>query len=430
MILFIISLFFLTLLIGMPIGFCLGVTSFISFVFISGDTSLLSLLSQRLMAGIDSFPLMAVPFFVLAGRVMSTSGISQALVNLSRTLVGHIRGGLGHVNILVSIFFGGISGSAIADASSDCTILVPMMEKDGYDRPFCAAVTAASAVVAPIIPPSIIMVVYAYSMNVSVAGLFLGGVIPGLAIAISLMVITYLVSRKRGYPKREKMASLKEIWGAFKQAILALMTPIIIMGTMLAGIATPTEAAAIAVVYALAIAFFVMRTMTLQELRDVLVSSAVDTGGVFLIVGLATVFAWLVTTQQLPQRLADVVLSFTKNKYLIILLINALLLLVGMFLDSVPSVIILAPILAPIGTDVAGLHPIHFAIMMCINVTIGLITPPVGMVLYVTSGMLRLKLEVVSKELMPFIGAEIVVLLLVSYVPFISMTIPRWLGYA
>jgi len=421
--------FFCFLIIGMPIAFCLGLTSLVSFVASTGDTALFSMLVQRLVAGINQFPLMAIPFFILSGKILTHTGITESLVNFSESIVGHLRGGLAHVNILASIFFAGLSGSAVADTSALGSILIPAMEKEGYSRSFSTAVTAASSVIGPIIPPSILMIIYAYTMEVSVAGLFSAGFIPGFLMGLSLMIISYCISSKRGYPKREKRSSIVEIYFAFKKSILALLAPIIILGGILSGMATPTEAAAVGVGYALFLGAFVLRNLNFKNLYEIFVNAAIESAVVFLVIGFATVFSWLITTNQIPQLLAANLTLITSNKIMLLILLNILLFLVGMFLDAGPAVIIMAPILSGIAIDVIGLHPLHWAIIMCINLTIGLATPPVGMILFVACGMTGLKLDKLSVALLPFIGAEFAVLLLITFVPSISMILPKLIGY-
>jgi tripartite ATP-independent transporter DctM subunit len=370
---------------------------------------------------------MAIPFFILAGNIMNNSGITMSLVRFSNVMVGHLRGGLAQVNIFVSILFAGLSGSAVADTSAIGSIMIPAMEKDGYSREFSAAVTAASSVIGPIIPPSIIMVIYAYVMGVSVGGLFAAGIIPGLIVGLLLMTIAYIISTKRKYPKRGKMASPGEIIRAFKSASLPLLTPVIIIGGILGGIFTPTEAAGIAAGYALFLSLFVLRTLSIKDIPNMLYETAVTSSTILLIVGTATVFGWLVSTSQLPNKIAALLFTITENKYLLFFIINIILLVTGMFMDAGPAIMILGPVLAPTMIKM-GIHPLHFAIVMSVNLTVGLATPPLGLILFVASGLTGLTIESICKELVPFLLLEIGVIFLITYVPALSMTIPTWLG--
>ena len=419
--------FFLgSMAIGVPIVFCLGFAPLATYT-LMGKPIFYKMLVQRMYGGVNQFPLMAIPFFILAGNVMNNSGITLSLVHFSNVVVGHLRGGLAQVNIFVSILFAGLSGSAVADTSAIGSIMIPAMEKDGYSKEFAAAVTASSSVIGPIIPPSIIMVIYAYVMSVSVGGMFAAGILPGLTVGILLMVIAHIVSTKRNYPKRGKMASLGEIWRALRSAILPLMTPVIIIGGILGGIFTPTEAAGIAAGYALFLSVFVLRTIKVNEIPKLLYETAVTSSTILLIVGTATVFGWLVSTSQLPNKIADFLFQITANKYLLFFIINILLLITGMFMDAGPAIMILGPVLAPTMVKM-GIHPLHFAIVMSVNLTVGLATPPLGLILFVASGLTNLPIESIVKEMLPFLAVEIGVIFLITYIPALSMTMPGLLG--
>jgi len=417
---------FAAMLIGVPIVFCLAFAPMAAFM-LMGKPIYFKMIVQRIYGGVNQFPLMAIPFFMLAGQVMNTGGITLNLVRFSNSLVGHLRGGLAHVNIMVSILFAGLSGSAVADTSAIGSILIPAMEKDGYSRAFSAAVTAASSIIGPIIPPSIIMVIYAYVMGVSVGGLFAAGIVPGLMVGLLLMVVTYFISRKRGYPKRGK-ASFREILISFRNSILPLLTAVIIIGGILGGVFTPTEAAAIAAGYALFLSMVIMRTVKIRDLPDILLQSAISSSVILLIVGTATVFGWLVSTSQLPVRVGNAIFSVTENPYLMLFIVNVILLITGMFMDASPAILILGPLLGPTMTQM-GIHPLHFAIIMCVNLTVGLATPPVGLVLFVASGLTKLSVERIAREMLPFLMVEIGMIFVITYIPFISMTIPKLLGY-
>ncbi|MCB1810025.1 MAG: TRAP transporter large permease, partial [Candidatus Competibacteraceae bacterium] len=318
--------------------------------------------------------------------------------------------------------------SAVADTSALGSILIPAMEKDGYTRRFAAAITAASSVIGPIIPPSIIMVIYALVMDVSVAGLFAAGFVPGLLMGLGLMMATAILARTRSFPKREHRATRVELWSAFRSAFLPLLTPIIILGGILSGVFTPTEAAAAAVAYALLISFLVTRTLRLQDLQGMLLRTGVSSATVLLVVGTATLIAGSVTLSGFPNTLAQFVFGLTDNPYLLLLLINILLLLVGMFLDAGPAILVLGPILGPTMLQL-DIHPLHFAIIMCVNLTVGLTTPPMGLVLFVTSTLTRLQVLAIARELLPFLLVHLVIIFLITYFPALSMTLPKLLGF-
>ena len=414
------------ILIGMPIVFALGIAPMLSFI-LAGRESFLTIIAQRLFFGINQFPLLAIPLFILAGEIMNVGGITERLVKFANSLVGHLRGGLAHVNIVSSIFFAGLSGSAVADTSAIGTMLIPAMERQGYTRRFAAAVTAASSVIGPIIPPSIIMVVYAYVMNVSVAALFLAGVVPGLLTGGGLMLVTSILAKRRNYPVSHQFPGVRAVAQAGGRAFWPLLTPVIILGGILSGVFTPTEAAGAAVVYAI-IVCIAMRSLPLSRMHNILLRTAISSSVILLAVGMAAVFAWVATISGLPGKLSALTLSVTDDPMLVLLLINLLLLLVGMFLDAGPAILVLGPVLTP--TAIAlGVEPLHFAIIMCVNLTIGLATPPMGLVLFVAAAVSREKMEVIAREMMPYYVVHVAVILLITYVPALPLTIPKFFGY-
>jgi tripartite ATP-independent transporter DctM subunit len=428
MITFMLVVFFLLLLTGTPIAFSLGITAVL--VFLKMDAPMLmQIVPLKYFSGIDMFALMAMPLFMLAGEIMNRIQVTHRLVELANVLIGNIRGALAHVNIVVSILFAGLTGAAVADTAALGTMLIPAMEKDGYPRAFAAAVTAASSIIGPIIPPSIIMVIYGSMMNVSIAGLFAAGIVPGLLVGVSLMLLSARISSKRGYPKGDRRATLKEMGAAFRRAFIPLLTPIIILGGILAGIFTPTEAAAVAVLYAMLIGFFVYRNLSLRDIPAVLFEMVRNSGSVFVILSAASILGWVLASEQVPEMVGEMILSISSNKYTALLIINLILLVIGMFMDMTAVVIILGPILHPLAVSL-GIHPLHLGIIMVVNVNIALMTPPLGACLFVACSISRISLEAISKEILPFIAAETVVLILVTYIPAISMTIPRLLGFA
>lgn len=412
---------------GMPIGFSLGVSALCSLA--SWGSIPLKLMVQRMFTGIDSFPLMAIPFFMLAGELMFSGGMLTRLFKFADALVGHIRGGLGHVNIVASMLFAGITGSALADTAALGSMEIPMMVEGGYDVDYSAAITAASSVVGPVIPPSIPLVIYAVAAgNVSIAGLFLAGAIPGILIGVAMMVYNYIVALKRNYPRRETRITVMEFIRIFRRAILVLMMPIIILGGILSGIFTPTEASAVAVAYAVIVGFFVTHELDFKGLARALLNSGIGSGVVLVVVGMSSIVSWILATQQVPQIAANFFLSLTDNPFVYLLCVNVLLLFLGCFMDPTPAIILVTPILTPIAIAL-GIHPLHFGLVVVINLIIGLATPPVGLCLFITCGIAKISLERISRAVLPFVLVQVATLLLVTYVPSISMLLPKLFGY-
>ena len=418
--------FIITLAAGIPVAFCLALTSLVVLLVIGNVP--LHLIPQRMFTGMDSFPLMAVPFFILAGDLMNSAGITQRIVRFSNALVGHIRGGLAHVNIVASMFFAGISGSAVADTAALGSILIPAMEKDGYDITFSAAVTASSSVIGPIIPPSIPVVIFALVGSVSVGGLFLAGLVPGVLIGFGLMIVAYIISRRKNYGSKHPLVSLREFGSSFVGAVIPLLMPLIILGGILSGVFTPTEAASVAVAYAVVVGFFILRTLKLKDLPAIFYRSMVTTSIILIVMACANIFSWILGTQLIPQKVAMVISSLTTNPYLFLLLINLLLLIVGCFLEGLAAIIILVPILLPLSQQM-GIDPLHFGIVVVMNLMIGLITPPLGLCLFVCCSVARVDLIKLIRVSTPFILVEIGALLVVTYFPQIVLFIPHFFGY-
>ncbi|WP_108260707.1 TRAP transporter large permease [Mangrovicoccus ximenensis] len=420
-------LFLVLLLAGLPVFFGLLAAPG-AVLWLSGQERDITLLYRNLYNGMDSFPLMAIPFFMLAGELMNRGGITHRLVEFSQALMGHLRGGLAHVNVLSSMLFAGLSGSAVADTSALGSMLIPAMEKQGYSRRFAAAITAASSVIGPIIPPSGIMIIYAYVMGESVAALFLAGILPGALVGLGLMAMVKIMADRHGFPPASRKYSWGERGEASLRAFFPLMTPVIILGGILGGVFTPTEAAAVAVAYALVIGLFVLRTLKLRDLPDILTRAGLTSAVVLLLVGAAMSFKTVVSLSHAPEMLAEFILGLTENPLLLLFLINLLLFAVGMFLDAGPAIIILGPILGPVFAGL-GVDPVHFAIIMCVNLTVGLATPPMGLVLFVAASVSREKVAAIARAILPFLAVEVAVIFLITFVPAISLAIPRLAGF-
>ncbi len=419
--------FVIGLIIGLPVALVMGVSS-LSALLAGGNFSLL-VLPQRLYGGINSFPLMAVPLFILAADLMTVGKLTEALLKYTNVLVGHVRGGLGHMNVLASMLFAGISGSALADAAGPGAVTMDMMRKAGYPAYYSAALTATTATIGPIIPPSIIMVIYAVTDNrVTVAGLFLAGVLPGILLGGALALVNHFSAVRNNYQFVSKAPSLRKVFQSFWPALPGLMMPIIILGGILGGIFTATEAAAVAVFYALFVSFFVTRSLNLKTLPGVFLRSGILTSAVLLIVSMASIFSWLLTVQQVPQKLALWLGGLTDSRAIILILLAIFILFTGLFIDTLPAVIILTPMLAPVAAQF-GINPLHFAMMLVLNLTIGMVTPPVGPVLFVICTVGRLRLERLSRAVLPLLLAELIVLILVIAFPAISLTIPALFGF-
>ena len=419
--------FLVLLLIGLPVFFAMLAAPGLVLL-LNGQERDLALLYRNVYNGMDSFPLMAIPFFMLAGELMNRAGITERLVEFAQALMGHLRGGLAHVNVLSSMLFAGLSGSAVADTSALGSMLIPAMERQGYTRRFAAAITAASSVIGPIIPPSGIMIIYAYVMGESVAALFLAGIVPGILVGLGLMAMIKVMADRYDFP----IASRRTTWGETGQASLRaffpLLTPVIILGGILAGVFTPTEAAAVAVVYALVIGLFVLRSLKPGDLPDVLARAGMTSAVVLLLVGAAMAFKTVVSLAHAPETLAAIILGLSENPLVLLFLINVLLFVVGMFLDAGPAIIILGPILGPIFTDL-GVDSVHFAIIMSVNLTVGLATPPMGLVLFVASSVSGERVEAIARAILPFLAVEVAVIFLITFVPAISLTVPRLAGF-
>ena len=421
------AVFLFCLILGVPIAFCLGVSSVVFLSFTKGLS--LGIIAQRMFTGVDSFPFMAIPFFILAGDLMNAAKITDKLVAFADLIVGRLRGGLAHVNIVTNMFFAGVSGSAVADCSAIGSFLIPMMKEKGFDSDFSAAVTSSASVMGPIIPPSIPMVIYGLITGTSVGALFLSGFVPGVLIGFGLMGVAFFMARKRGYPTRTNRLSLHEIRRTVLFALVPLFMPVIILGGILGGIFTATEASAVAVAYALFIGFFVYRTLGLKVLPEIFISAAKTTGVVFLAIACSNIFNWALVIEGMPQTMAALAKQYIHSTWVLLIAINILLLFLGCLMDATAIMLITVPTLIAI-TNPFGISPIQFGCIVVLNLMIGLITPPFGLCLFIGCGIARISLETLVKAIWPFIIVEVIVLFLVTYVEPLSMFIPRLFGFA
>ncbi len=414
------AVLFALLIAGAPVAIALGVSSLI-FIMLSGVPDVVVL--HNMVNGINSFPLIAVPFFILAGNLMNSGGITERIIRFANALVGWVRGGLGLTNIGASMLFGGITGTAVADDASIGGVMIPGMKKAGYPADFSAAVTAASSTVGPIIPPSVPMIIVGALSGISVGQMFMAGAVPGLLMGLAMMITCYVIARRKNFP-REPWRGASELVRALGSAFWAIaMTGIIIYG-LLSGIATPTETAVVASVYAFIVGAFVYRELPLKKVPKIIVDSAVSAASILALVGLAKVFGWILVSERIPQAIASAVLTITDNPILVILIINLLLLFVGMFMETIAALIILfVPLLSL--AQAVGIEPLHFATFAVLNLMIGLTTPPVGVCLFVCAGIARLPLTPVVKAILPFLLSNIIVLLLVSFIPALATWLPN-----
>ncbi|MDY0972107.1 TRAP transporter large permease [Siccibacter turicensis] len=413
------------LALGMPVAFAVGLSAVVGALWI--DLPLEALMIQ-ITSGVNKFTLLAIPFFILAGAIMAEGGIARRLVNFAYVFVGFIRGGLSLVNIVASTFFGAISGSSVADTASIGTVMIPEMEKKGYPREYAAAVTASGSVQAILIPPSHNSVIYSLAAGgtVSIASLFIAGVLPGLLLGLCLMVMCLTFAHRRGYPKGERIP-FKQAVKILVDALWGLMTVVIILGGILSGIFTATESAAVACLWAFFVTMFIYRDYKWNELPKLMCRTVKTVTIVMILIGFAAAFGAVMTYMQLPTRITEFFTALSDNKYVILMYLNIMLLLIGTLMDMAPIILILTPVLLPV-TNALGIDPVHFGMIMMVNLGIGLITPPVGSVLFVASAVSKQKIEVVVRAMLPFYGALLLVLLLITYVPAISLWLPRLLG--
>ncbi|MCP4386628.1 MAG: TRAP transporter large permease [Hyphomicrobiales bacterium] len=420
------TILLLALLLSVPIAVAIGLAAMGSLFYLSPD--FLILLPQKILTGMDAFTLLAIPMFILAGTIMGHGGIARRIVNLALVFVGRVRGGLGFVVILSTMFFSGVCGSASADTAAIGSTTMPEMLKRKYPREFATALLAASGATASIVPPSIDLIIIGVVAGISIGGLFAAGILPGIFNALALMALCYYYGHRLDLPLTPR-SSWKNKLSVLTDSVLAVLMPVIILGGILGGIFTPTEASAVAVIYGLVVSLFVYREMTWIELPAILLQAAKLTGVVMLILGMASAFSFALAFERIPHQLAQFIVIYADNWIVFVICVNVLFFLLGMIMDALPALIILMPILVPAGVAL-GMDPIHIGIFVAANVSISLFTPPVGVCLYVACGLSKLPIEAVFKPLLPFLGVLLVTLLAISYVPEITLFVPRLLGYS
>ncbi|WP_303969039.1 TRAP transporter large permease [Sporosarcina ureae] len=420
MIFIVIGLFLLFLVIGIPISLVLAITS-ICYLLLGDLTTLMSSAPQKMFSGIDNFGLLAIPLFMLAGELMNGGGITTRLVSFARVLIGHYRGGLAYVTVIANMFLASILGSANAQAAMMSKVMVPEMEKEGYRRDFSAAITLASSIVAPVIPPSMLFIIYGTLTGASIADLFMAGVIPGIMLGIGFIIVIGIMNQKQQFPKSEK-ATFKMIIKSFFRVLPAMLIPFTIIFGILGGVFTPTESAAIACVIAFVIGL-AYRELKMKDMPEILVNTVVNTATISFLIVMANLFGFIIAYEQIPQLVADSMLSLSDNPLIFLLLVNIFLLLIGTVLDGIAALIILIPVMLPL-LATYQIDPVHFGVIVCINLTIGLLTPPVGTGLFIVSSIAKVKFEDLIKAIMPFLAMAIIVLLILTYWEDAALWIP------
>ncbi|MYL33871.1 TRAP transporter large permease subunit [Pontibacillus yanchengensis] len=416
--LWLVGLLFVLIILRIPIAFALGFVSFLGIMMT--DLGLLINVARKVFTGVDSFTLVAIPLFILAGEIMTYGGISKRLIDFSKTLVGHLPGGLAMVVVLASMFFSALTGTAIAAAAAIGGMLIPAMNKEGYDIRFSSSLVATSATIGPIIPPSIVLILYGVIAGESIGELFLAGVVPGVLMGAGLMIYSFVIGKKEGYYSRSERASLLEVLKGAKDAILAIIMPLIIIGGIVLGIFTPTESGVIAVVYAIIIGMFVYRELSLKDLYPIFLSTAKTTATIIFLIGSASLFIWFLSYNRIPTEIVNMLGGVAENPILLLLIINVILLLAGTFIDTISAVSIFTPLFLPLVTN-AGIDPVHFGIILAVNLTIGMVTPPLGVCLFVTSSIAKIKVPQMFKYLIPQVAILILVLLAITYIPGLAL---------
>lgn len=412
---------FLFFLLGVPIAFALGAASLFSLIY-NGGTPLITL-PQRIFVAMDSFPLMAVPLFLLAGTLMEVGGVSERIVTFVKALVGHIRGSLAYINVLVSMLFAGISGAAVADTAAVGSVMLPAMKKEGYNMRFAVPLQGAAGSIGVIIPPSIPMIIFAVTAGtVSISSLFLAGIIPGILIGLSLLVLSYFFAGNK--ESVHQRFSWKEALIRTKDGLIALFMPLIILGGILSGIFTPTESAVIAVMYAIIVGGFIYKELTIKQIPEIVTKTALTTGAVMLIIGTAALYGWILTSEQIPRTVSEFLFTLSDNKWVILLMINVILLIIGTFLETIAAILVIVPIVYPIATAI-GIDPVHFGIILIVNLAIGMITPPVGITLLVSSSIGKIPIASTFKYTFIIIIGMLLVLLFINVFPNLVLYVPN-----
>jgi tripartite ATP-independent transporter DctM subunit len=413
--------FFSLLVLGIPIAYVLGVTSII-YIVATGNIALFDSTPQRMFSGLTNYSLLAIPLFVLVGELMNSGGITSRLIGFAKVIIGHFRGGLAYVNIVANMFLASILGSANAQTAMMSRVMIPEMEKEGYKREFSAAVTVSGALMGPIIPPSLLFILYSVLAETSVSRMFLAGIAPGVLLGIGFAVVIYIISLKEDFPKSEK-STFKQILAALGAVLPALCVPVIILAGILTGAFTATEASAVAAFISLVVGVFLYRELKWSEIPDILIKTATNSAIVTFVVVTANLFGWVMAFERLPQMISEFLVSISTNTIMFLFLINILFLIVGMFLDGIAALFILVPVLLP-AAIAFGVDPVQFGVVICINLTIGLITPPVGTALFIASAIGEVKIEKLIRALMPFLAIAIVMLLVITYVSPLTSFIP------
>ncbi|WP_442599772.1 TRAP transporter large permease [Neobacillus sp. D3-1R] len=418
--------FLVFLLMGIPISLVLGMTTIVYFL-TTGNTILLESTPQRLYSGMENYGLLAIPLFMLTGELMNSGGITNRLVSFTKVLIGHVRGGLAYVTVVANMFLASILGSANAQAAMMSKVMVPEMEKEGYTRDFASALTLASSIVAPIIPPSMIFIIYGTLSGTSIGAMFMAGIIPGIIFGIGFIGMIAYMGYKNNFPKSEK-SNFKQIWHSFVRVMPALLVPIIITVGILSGAFTATESAGIASVIAFIVGMFFYKELKFKNLPSILVNTVTGTATVTFLIAMANLFGWMIAFEQIPQMIANSMLSISENPFVFLLLVNLFLLLIGTLIDGIAALIILVPVLMPLVTAF-HIDPIHFGVIICINLTIGLLTPPVGTGLFIVSSIAQIKFEKLVRAVMPLLLLGIVILFIITYWDQTTLLIPNLLGY-
>ena len=414
-------LFIILLLLQVPIAFVLGITTIV-YIIASANLGLMATAPQRLYSGLENYGLLAIPLFMLAGELMNSGGITRRLVTFAKTFVGHFRGGLAYVNVIANMLLASIIGSATAQIAMMSRTMVPSMEKDGYKREFGAATTAAAGLLGPIIPPSMLFIIYGVGSGASIGSMFLAGVLPGIILALSFVILIAYTGMKQQW-STHKRATIAEMGTSFIKVIPALLVPIIIIAGILSGAFTPTESAAFACVVALIVGFFFYKELKIKNLPSIFINTAITTATIMMLIAMANLFGWMLSFEMVPQTIAAWMTSLTKNPLVFLLIVNIFLLIVGMFMDGIAALIILVPIFTPI-IATYGIDPVHFGVIICINLTIGLLTPPVGAGLYIASSLGNVKLELLIKAIWPFLIASLIALMVITYWPDMVLWLP------